>query len=277
MSEPDAANSDQSAKWNAQAGRSWAELSDMLDRVLAPFVPLLLKEIEPVAGGPILDVGCGAGAVTLAVAERGGSGLGVDISAPLIEAARARARRLGLATAEFVRADAQTHRFPPQSFDALLSRFGVMFFADPVAAFRNLRSAVRPGGTLAFLAWRAAAENHFMTAAERAAADVVPLPGRVENGPGQFGFADSDHVRAILAEGGWQDVAIRPVDVKCSLPEDDLRLYARRMGPVGDLLPALDSATRSEVERRVDAAFEPYLHDGEARFTAACWMVTAVT
>lgn len=276
MSQPDAANAEQSAKWNAQAGRSWAELGDMLDRLLEPFVPLVLEEIGPVAGRRILDVGCGAGALTLAAARRGGQGLGVDISAPLIEAARARADRLGLATARFVQADAQTHRFEAESFDALISRFGVMFFADPAAAFRSLRAALRPGGRLACLAWRSAAENDFMTAAERAAADLLPqLPARPGNGPGQFGFADPDHVRAILVGSGWRDAAVRPVNVECSLPEDDLRLYARRMGPVGDLLPTLDEATRSEVERRVDAAFDAWVEGGVARFTAACWMVTA--
>jgi len=274
MTEIAIANADQSARWNDRAGRSWAELSDLLDRVLAPFVPLLLDEIGPVAGRRILDIGCGAGALTLAAAGRGALGLGVDISAPLIEAARARAGRV--AGAEFVKADAQTHRFDPEGFDALVSRFGVMFFADPEAAFRNLRSAVRPGASLACVAWRSAAENDFMTAAERSAAEILPqLPGRVENGPGQFGFADPGRASAILADGGWKDVAIRPVDVECRLKEDDLRLYARRMGPVADLLPALDEAVRSEVERRVDAAFLPYLQGGEARFTAACWMVTA--
>lgn len=276
MSRTAAANSEQSRRWNDRAGRAWAELSEMLDRLLEPFVPLLLEEIEPAAGGRILDVGCGAGALTIAAARRGAEALGVDISAPLIEAARARADRLGVAGASFVRGDAQTHRFDEKSFDALISRFGVMFFADPVAAFRNLRSAVRPGAKLACLAWRSAAENDFMTAAERSAADLLPqLPGRVENGPGQFGFADPDAVRAILAEGGWRSVAIRPVDVECSLPEDDLRLYARRMGPVADLLPTLDQTRRSEVERRLDAAFLPYVQGGEGRFTAACWLVTA--
>lgn len=276
MPKIEAANPEQSARWNAEAGRSWAELADLLDRLLEPFVPPLLDEIEPLAGRRILDVGCGAGAITVAAAERGAFGLGVDISAPLIEAARERARRLGAAGARFVQADAQTRRFDSGSFDALISRFGVMFFADPAAAFRNLRSAVRPGGRLACLAWRSAAENGFMTAAERAAADVLPqMPGRAENAPGQFGFADPDRVRSILADGGWRDTEIRPVDVECSLPEEELRLYVRRMGPVGDLLPALDQATRAEVERRLDGAFRPYLRDGEARFTAACWMVSA--
>lgn len=269
-------NAEQSAKWNAGTGRSWAELGDMLDRLLAPFVPLLLDEIEPVAGKHILDVGCGAGALALAAADRGGRCLGVDISAPLIGAARARADRLGAVRAEFVQADAQAHRFDGPDFDALISRFGVMFFADPAAAFRNLRSAMRPGAKLACLAWRSAAENAFMTAAERASADLLPqLPKRVENGPGQFGFADPGQVRAVLADGGWRDVAIRPADVTCALPESDLALYARRMGPVGELLPTLDDAARMEVEQRIDAAFLPWVAEGEARFTAACWAVTA--
>lgn len=276
MTETAIANPEQSARWNDRAGRGWAELGDLLDRVLAPFVPPLLDEIGPVAGRRILDVGCGAGALTLAAVERGASGLGVDISAPLIGAARARASRLGLAGAGFVQADAQVHPFDPNGFDSLVSRFGVMFFDDPAAAFRNLRSAVRPGGRLACFAWRGAAENGFMTAAERAAAEILPqLPARVENAPGQFGFADPGRVRSILADGGWHDAAVTPVDVECSLTEDELGLYARRMGPVADLLPTLDEATRSEVERRLDAAFLPYVRDGVARFTAACWMLTA--
>jgi SAM-dependent methyltransferase len=270
------ANPDQSAKWNDRTGRTWAELGDLLDRLLAPLVPVVLDRIGPLEGRRILDVGCGAGALTLAAAERGARGLGADISAPLVEAARARAAGLGTGGAEFVRADAQSHRFEPEAFNAVVSRFGVMFFDDPVAAFRNLRSALRPGGRLACLAWRSPAENEFMTAAQRSAAAILPqMPEPVENGPGQFGFADPGRVRSILTQSGWIDVEIAPADVECRMPESDLRLYARRMGPVADLLPALEDSVRSEVERRVDEAFRPYVKNGEARFVAACWMVTA--
>ncbi|HEX8620495.1 MAG TPA: class I SAM-dependent methyltransferase [Allosphingosinicella sp.] len=270
------ANAEQAALWNDRAGRGWAELSDMLDRLLEPFVPMLLDAIGPVAGRRILDVGCGAGALTLAAAERGGRGLGVDISAPLVEAARARAGRRGLAGADFVEADAQTHAFAPSSFDAIVSRFGVMFFADPVAAFRNLRAAAAPAAALACVAWRGPAENGFMVAAERAVADLLPqLPARAENAPGQFGFADPARIRSILAEDGWRDVAIRPLDMPCILPEADLALYARRMGPVAQWLPTLDEGLRAQVERRIDEAFRPFVRDGAARFTAACWTVTA--
>lgn len=276
MPEPSAANAEQSAKWNDRAGRSWVELGDMLDRLLEPFVPPLLDEIGPVAGLRILDVGCGAGALTLAVAGQGGRSVGIDISAPLVDAARLRADRLGATGAQFVKADAQTHRFELEGFDALVSRFGIMFFADPVAAFANLRSAVRPGGMLACLVWRGAAENPFMTAAERGTAEILPkLPERVEDAPGQFGFADPSRVRSILAEGGWRDPAVGRLDVECRIPEKDLRLYIRRMGPVADLLPTLDDGTRAEVEHRLDIAFQPFVRGGEARFTAACWLVTA--
>ncbi len=270
------ANADQSQRWNDRTGRSWVELGHLLDRLFEAFVPLLLDEIEPVAGLRIMDVGCGAGALTLAAAGRGAEGLGVDISRPLIEAARSRARSLRIESAHFLEADAQTHQFETESFDALVSRFGVMFFADPAAAFRNLRCAVSPGGRLAIAAWRSPAENDFMTAAERAVADLLPsLPHRVENAPGQFGFADPARMRSILAEGGWAEVEARPVDVECRLTEPELGLYARRMGPVADLLPSLDETTRSEVERRIDAAFRAFVRDGEASFTAACWLVTA--
>ena len=271
------ANRDQAAHWNDRAGQTWAELSDSLDRVLAPFVPLLMDEVAPVEGQCILDVGCGSGAVTRAAAMLAGPrgrALGVDISAPLIAAARVRSAEAG--DADFLEADAQTHRFAPQSFDAIVSRFGVMFFADPVAAFRNLHEAARPGATLACAAWRSAAENDFMTAAERAAAPFLPeLPPREEDAPGQFGFADGERVRWILAEAGWKDVEVRPIDVACAMSVEELKLYGARMGPLGALLPTLDEATQAEVLGRAQAAMRPYVEDGVARFSAACWLILA--
>lgn len=279
MLETDLVNQDQAAHWNDVAGRTWAELRDVIDQVLAPFEALLIDEIRPADGGRILDVGCGAGAVTLAAARLAGPEgfcLGADISAPLIEAAWARAGSEGVASARFRQADAQAYPFEPGSFDAIVSRFGVMFFDDPVAAFRNLRSAARTGAKLACVTWRSAAENSFMTTAERAAAPFLPdLPRRDAGGPGQFGLADPEHARAILEESGWQDIALRPVDVPCSMPRRDLWTYVTRMGPVGALFPSLDESKKAEVGRRVEAAFEPFVRDDTVHFTSACWMMTA--
>jgi SAM-dependent methyltransferase len=193
----------------------------------------------------------------------------------MIEAARARAARENT-PATFIVADAQTHDFEPARFDLICSRFGVMFFADPVAAFANLRRAVRDDGRLLFVAWRGGADNPFMTTAERAAAPLLPnLPERKPDAPGQFAFANDRRVRAILDAGGWIDVEIRPLDVTCTMPESDLLDYLSRLGPVGMALQEADEATRARVLKAIRPAFDPYVHGDEVRFSAACWRVAA--
>ena len=115
-----------------------------------------------------------------------------------------------------------------------------------------------------------------MTAAERAAAPFLPdLPPREEDAPGQFGFADGERVRRILAAAGWKDAEVRPIDGVCAMSVEELKLYGARMGPLGAALPALDEPTRAEVQRRVQAAMLPYVEGGVARFTAACWLILA--
>lgn len=225
-----------------------------------------------------LDIGCGAGATTLAAARRlapAGQCTGLDISAPLIAAARRRANSEGLTNAHFIAGDAQGHAFAPDSFDAVISRFGVMFFDDPTEAFANLGRAVRRGAGLTFIAWRSAGDNPFMVTAEQAAAPYLPkLEPRDPSAPGQFAFADADRVRGIL-EPAWRDIDIQPLDVPCTLSADDLATYAARMGRVGQMLPDLDEATRTAVIDAVNQAFSLFVADGVARFTAACWMVRA--
>lgn len=279
MSDTSFANHDQAAHWNDLAGRTWAELHEVIDRVLAPIVPLIADEIGTIAGGRVLDVGCGAGAVTLAAARLAGpdgAALGIDISAPLVEAATARAEREGIANATFLQADAQNHRFDPEAFDAIISRFGVMFFEDPVAAFGNLRAAVRPGAKLACVAWRGPAENDFMTAGGRAAAALIPdFPKPSADGPGQFGFADEARVRSTLAASGWQSVALRAVDVPCQFPRADLGTYITRMGAFGPVFHAMTDAEKAEITPQMEAAFAGFVDGDEVRFTAACWMISA--
>src|SRR5262249_38055068 len=151
--------------------------------------------------------------------------------------------------ATFVCADAQVHAFKPASFDAIVSRFGVMFFDDPVHAFANLRHAARGGAGLTFVTWRSATENPFMTTAERAAAPLLPaLPGRRPDAPaGQFSFADRERCAAILAQSGWTAISIEPIDVACTLPASALARYLSWLGPVGVQLQKADEATRSKV------------------------------
>ncbi len=269
---------DQNALWNGPAGRAWVNAQALLDRMFAPFEPMLVEAGVAAGGGRVLDVGCGTGATTLALARRLGAAgrcLGVDLSAPMIALARRRAVDEGL-TVDFVEADAQRHPFPPGSFDAIVSRFGVMFFDDPVAAFARLREAARPNAGLRVVVWRDALENPFMTLAERAAAPLLPgPPARRPAGPGQFAFADPTQVRRVLQEGGWREIAISAIDIECTLSTADLPVYLARMGPIGRRLDTLDEALRARILAAVDAACTPYVHGDDVRFTAACWRVDA--
>ncbi|HUL83210.1 MAG TPA: methyltransferase domain-containing protein [Gammaproteobacteria bacterium] len=269
---------DQVALWNGAAGATWVEAQEPLDRLFKPFEDLLVESVAAKGARHVLDVGCGTGATTLAIARAlgvRGSCVGVDVSEPMLALARARAERERV-PAEFVLADAQTHAFGAAAFDLIVSRFGVMFFEDSARAFANLRRAALPGGELDLIAWRSAAENPFMTAAERAAAPFLPnIPPRRTDGPGQFAFADSRRVSATLERGGWAGVDVRPLDVACSFAKSDLVDYVTRIGPLGRALRSTDERTRAEVTEVVLRAFEPYVRGADVRFDAACWRIGA--
>jgi SAM-dependent methyltransferase len=271
MSIASRANDEQSKHWNGTGGRNWLELQATVNQTLQPFSDLLVKACS----GRVLDVGCGTGGTTLAVARKTGSCVGVDISEPLLTAARAHAKHEHV-PASFILADAQTHEFEPAGFDRVISRFGVMFFDNPVAAFANLRRAARNGAELHFIAWRSPAENPFMTAAERAAAPLLPeLPPRRPDAPGPFGLADRDRTEGHLKDSGWTGIDIQPIDVACVLPEKELVRFFTRLGPLAPFWPQADDTTRAAIIERVRPAYDPYVHGAEVRWVAACWMVRA--
>jgi ubiquinone/menaquinone biosynthesis C-methylase UbiE len=272
-------NAQQSAMWNGCAGRGWVEAQESLDRLFAPFEELIVEAVATRGATRVLDIGCGTGSTTLAIARqvaaRGGAAVGLDISEPMIALAEVRA---GLAAAppRFIRADAQTYSFEPASFDMIVSRFGTMFFDDSVHAFANLRRAAAAGAALHTLVWRSPADNPFMTAAERAAAPFLPqIPARKPDEPGQFAFADRERVYSILEKSGWSEIDIQPLDVECTLPAHELDDYIARLGPLGRVLQQQDELARKRIVAAVRAAFEPYVHGAEIRFTAACWTVCA--
>lgn len=278
MNAMNAVDSAQARLWNGPAGQAWVEAQVILDRMFEPLERMLVDTVVAASARHVLDIGCGTGATVLAACRALGPHAqctGVDISAPMIAAACARADREGLAAA-FICADAQVHAFEPAGADMIVSRFGVMFFDDPLAAFANLRRAARLGAGLRCLAWRSAAENPFMTTAERAAAPFLPaLPARRPDGPGQFAFADPDRVRGILAGSGWTDIDIHPVDVALTLPEPDLMQYLTRLGPLGLVLDQAAEATRARIIQAVRAAFEPYVQGAAVVYAAALWSVAA--
>jgi SAM-dependent methyltransferase len=269
---------EQTKLWNGVAGRAWVEAQDVLDQMFKPVEELLAAAVGARSGNRVLDVGCGTGSTTLTVARLLGANghcAGIDISEPMIAAARARAERDGT-PARFICGNAQIYTFEPAGVDTIISRFGVMFFDDPVRAFANLRRAAADNAALRFVAWRSVTENPFMTTAERAAAAVVPdIPVRQADTPGQFGFADQRRIDRILSDSGWTGIDIQPIDVPCTLPEKGLIGYFTRFGPLGRMLDESDEQTRARVIETVRPAFDPYVHGAEVHFDAACWMVSA--
>ena len=273
-----AANAAQVAYWNETAGRTWADLQDRIDRQIRPLGLAAMERLAPASGEQVLDVGCGCGDTSLELARRvgpEGGVLGLDISAPMLEVARGRAEAAGARNLAFHEADAQTAALPGGR-DAVFSRFGVMFFADPTAAFANLRSALRPGGRLGFVCWRPLAENLWMRLpAETAAGLVPPAPPPEPGAPGPFAFADPDRVRRILAEAGFTGIEISAHDEAIGgLDLEGTVAMSFRVGPLGAILrerPDLAPLLRE----RVREAVSPWLRGDAVYMPSATWLVSA--
>ena len=277
MTDAAAANTDQIAFWNEAAGQTWADLQDLLDVQLEPLGRAVLAALAVQPGERVIDVGCGCGQTTLALGEQtgpSGRALGVDISEPMLAIARRRAA--GAPQVRFLNADAQTQAFDPARFDAIHSRFGVMFFEDPTAAFANLRGALRPGGRLAFLCWRTPAENPVMALPMQAAASFVPPPEPPTPGaPGPFAFADPERVRAILGGAGFGDIGVQAQDMPAggNSLEDTVSL-SLRVGPLGRQLRE-HPQNRDLAVAAIRAALSEHVTDGRVFLPSATWIVTA--
>jgi SAM-dependent methyltransferase len=207
------ANTAQAEHWNTGEGVAhWVDNQARYDRMNAPFAAMILDAAGLQPGTDVLDVGCGCGATTLAAARlvAPGQAVGLDLSGPMLARARAAAQAAGLGNAEFRQGDAQVHPLEPARFGTVLSRFGVMFFADPVAAFTNIRSATRPAGRLVFACWQSLAANQWLLVPGAALAEHVPPAADFGSGdePGMFAFADPGRIRQVLAAAGWRDVKI---------------------------------------------------------------------
>jgi SAM-dependent methyltransferase len=274
----DAPNAAMAEYWNDAAGPVWVELQADLDRQTGPLGAAALRALAPSEGERILDVGCGCGETTwqlAAMVGHAGAVVGADLSAPMLAVARARKSPEGAPRPTFRQADAQTDDLGG-GFDAAFSRFGVMFFSDPTAAFANIRAALKSGGRLAFVCWRPLKENPMMYAPSEAAAHLTPpSPPADPTAPGPFAFADADRLRGILTAAGYSDIAIEPFDTKVGGADlDGAVALALRVGPLGARLredPSLVSAVRPAVRERLT----DYLIDGKVMFPAAVWIVSA--
>ncbi len=276
-------NAEQIEYWNGKAGETWVRMQERMDHALTPVTAALLSLAAPQPGDHILDIGCGAGETTLALAAAAvedGLVIGVDISEPLLERARQRAEEL-LSDADFRCVDAATFDDAADGFDLVVSRFGVMFFADPAAAFANLWRLARPGARLCFACWQAPFENLWAMLPTQLLADVLPPDPRYDpHAPGPFAFADPERVAGILADAGWQNPVFHALPFAMVMGEgaDPVAAavnFALRIGPaaraVRDAGPDVEAIART----RLAAAFAAHLADGQVGLPATVWLITA--
>jgi SAM-dependent methyltransferase len=274
-------NADQIAYWNGANGQRWTDRQAEQDILLAPVSKAPIDRAAPKPGERIIDVGCGCGSTSVAFAERvapNGFVLGVDISGPML----ARARQLApkALPVDFVQADATVYPFDPQSFDVLVSRFGVMFFAEPAVSFANLRKALRSSGRLAFACWREPRENPWMMAPLQAVYQHVPkLPPQGPEDPGPFAFASEERVRRILGEAGFKGVAMEPVglsfDIAIGRGLDAAVQAALQIGPSSRALEGHPPQTRAAAAQSVREVLTPFVRGDSVALPGSIWIVTA--
>lgn len=281
-----ATNEDMRELWNGEATSSWVQDPDRYDHMLAPFTEQVLDTAELQPGERVVDIGCGSGAHTRAAATRvgpDGRATGVDISAPLIALGRQRAAEAGLDNVEFVEGDAQVDEIPGAPHDVVTSRFGVMFFEDPTAAFTNIRSATADaGGRLAAVVWQGLDANEWAMIPAMAIIPILGMPEVPQPGaPGPFAFADRDHLRTVLADAGWTGIDIEPtvgeVLVAGGGSLDEAVAYYRDDAFGRALFAAGDDDQRVRATAALRATLEPHMTDEGLRLGSAAWLVTART
>ena len=275
-------NAEQAEFWSGVAP-TWIELHARFERVGGPPGRLAMDRLALAPGQLVLDVGCGLGPTTLALAARvgdAGEAVGVDISEEMLAGARRNADGQGAANVRFVLADVQDYDLGQARFDAAFSRFGVMFFADPVAAFSNIRRSLRTGGQLAFVCWQTVFDNEWMLVPGMAAMSVMgelPMPGPDE--PGPFSLADPDKVRSVLGAAGFGQVEIVPHNDVIVEPEDRIPQVVEasvRMGPAREALREAPPETHEKVRRAVEDALRQRVEAGELRASRGVLLVTAL-
>jgi SAM-dependent methyltransferase len=265
MSLPDPPRASQS--FIDKAGEAWVRLQDQTDALTDPLGRVALARLGVAEGERILDVGCGCGQTLLQLADLTGPAghvLGVDISPPML--ARARERAAEWPTIALALGDAQAYAFAPGSFDAVYSRFGVMFFDDPRTAFRNMRAAARAGGRLSFVCWQELAKNPWAARPLEAVMRLLPpsaMPDMLREGrPGPFFLSEPARVRAILEGAGWRDVALEPVEMPLHLAGaatlEEAVAYSFQIGPAARAMADAPEALKPALEAALRQALAPF-------------------
>ncbi len=270
----DSSNQDQLRAWDGDEGAYWADHADYFDRSVADYHRRLLDQAAIDRQDHVLDVGCGTGQTTrdAARAASAGSALGVDLSSRMLDHARSRADEEGLTNATFAQADAQVHAFQPDFFDVAISRTSAMFFGDHVAAFRNIGSALRPGGRLLLVTWQSLAGNEWLREMSRALSAGRDLPAPPPDA-GPFALSDPDRVRSLLTEAGFTGTRLDAMRAGLWFGNDADDAHQFALGLLGWMLKGLDAAGRARAIDALHATMAAHTTPDGVVFESATWIV----
>jgi SAM-dependent methyltransferase len=273
------ANVDMAKAWDGEEGDHWTEFADRYDAVGVGHWKRFLDAGLVATGDRVLDIGCGTGESTIDSSRIAATALGMDLSSRMLGLARERAKAAGVANVDFVQGDAQVHPFEAGSGDVAISRFGAMFFGDPVAAFANIARATRPGGRLALLSWQGLSANEWLVVFREALAAGRTLPEPPMGGPGPFGLADPDGVRKVLTDAGYRDVELTPSEVPMIFGRDpeDAWSFVQHQGIVKGLSHGLDDAAKAAAHDRLRSELAAHASPDGVQFGSAAWLITART
>ena len=272
-------NTEMAAAWEGEADH-WVRAADRYDAAAAAVWQTFLDQGHVAATDRVLDVGCGTGRSSrdVGLLASAGSVLGVDINQRMLDEAAVRTTQAGLANVRYEWADAQVHKFDIAAFDVVISRYGVMFFADRLAAFTNLATALRPGGRLAVLVWQALDRNPWLLAVRAALAVGRDLPSPPPGAPGPFGLADTDAAAAMLTEAGYASIAFVPIEVPMRVGRDaeDAWEYLSGMGLYRGLTEGLGETDKAVAIANVKQLIGDHATPAGVMVDSASWSITAV-
>jgi SAM-dependent methyltransferase len=273
----DSSNIEQLRAWDGDEGDYWAENAEYFDRSVAVYHERLLDVAAIGEGDRVLDVGCGTGktARDAARAASSGSALGVDLSSRMLDFASRLAAEEGVTNVTFAQADAQIHPFEPGAYDVVISCTAAMFFGDHVAAFRNIGSALRPGGRLVLVTWQPLAGNEWIREISGALAAGRDLPAPSPDAPGPFALSDPDRVRSVLTSAGFSDIELDGTTAGMWFGNDADDAHRFVLGLMGWMLGGLDDAGRARAIDALHATMAAHVTPDGVLFESAAWTIQA--
>ena len=275
-------NQEQKEFWNEKKGEIWVSLESKIDKMLGPLGDQAIKILKPKVGEKILDIGCGTGSTSQTLSKFvGESGIitGIDISKPILNFAQKQKENKRIKNINFIQADAQNHKFSDLNYDAVFSRFGIMFFEDPISAFKNIKKSLSCNGRLTFVCWSKSEDNDWMNLSSNVASQFLELPPKANpKEPGPFAFEDYFYMEEILIKSGWKNIKIKAYKENIVIGKtlDYAADFLSRMGPMSVPFENANKQTKEKVISALKECYSKYFTTKGVEFHFSSWIVSAL-